>query len=83
MQGVFSAAPVTVDAQLLVNLGLVHRDGEWIPYWEGWVDWMRARRAGGASAGMCGTSGPACRATGTGGSRPLTRVHLSLQPPVP
>jgi DNA modification methylase len=43
MQGVFDAAPVTADAQLLVNLGLVHRDGEWIPYWEGWVDWMRAQ----------------------------------------
>jgi len=38
MQGVFATAPVSVDAQLLVNLGLVHRDGEWIPYWEGWVD---------------------------------------------
>jgi DNA modification methylase len=43
MQGVFAAVPVTAAAQLLVNLGLVHRDGEWIPYWEGWVDWMRAQ----------------------------------------
>lgn len=43
MQGVFAAAPVTADAQLLVRLGLVHRDGEWIPYWESWVDWMRAQ----------------------------------------
>jgi DNA modification methylase len=43
MQGVFAAAPVTADAQLLVNLGLVHRDGEWIPYWESWLDWMRAQ----------------------------------------
>ena len=42
MQGVFAAAPVTADAQLLVNLGLVHRDSEWQPYWEGWVEWMRA-----------------------------------------
>ena len=42
MQGVFAAAPVTTDAQLLVNLGLVHRDSEWQPYWEGWVEWMRA-----------------------------------------
>ena len=41
MQGVFTAAPVTTDAQLLVNLGLVHRDSEWQPYWEGWVEWMR------------------------------------------
>ena len=43
MQGVFAAAPVASDAQLLVNLGLVHRDSEWIPYWEHWVDWMRAQ----------------------------------------
>ena len=43
MQGVFTAAPVTADAQLLVNLGLVHRDGEWIPYWEDWTLWMRAQ----------------------------------------
>jgi len=41
MQGVFAAAPVKTDAQLLVNLGLVHRDSEWQPYWEGWVEWMR------------------------------------------
>ena len=43
MQGVFAAAPVTAEAQVLVNLGLVHRDSEWLPYWEGWVDWMRAQ----------------------------------------
>jgi DNA modification methylase len=36
IQGVFAVAPVAEAAQLLVNLGLVHRDGEWIPYWEGW-----------------------------------------------
>ncbi len=33
MRGVFALAPVTDAAQLLVNLGLVHRDGEWIPYY--------------------------------------------------
>uniref|UniRef100_UPI0025C3E9EE DNA-methyltransferase n=1 Tax=Bosea sp. (in: a-proteobacteria) TaxID=1871050 RepID=UPI0025C3E9EE len=31
------------DGQVLVNLGLIHRDSEWIPYWSGWLDWMRAR----------------------------------------
>ena len=41
IQGVFASAPVTAEAQLLVNLGLVHRDSEWQPYWEGWVEWMR------------------------------------------
>ena len=28
---------------MLVNLGLVHRDSEWIPYWEGWIGWMRTQ----------------------------------------
>jgi hypothetical protein len=25
-----------------VNIGLIHRDGEWVPYWEGWIEWMRS-----------------------------------------
>lgn len=41
MQGVFSVAPVKHGAQVLVNLGLVHKDGEWWPYWDGWIQWMR------------------------------------------
>lgn len=41
MQGVFASAPVGSDAQILVNLGLVHRDNEWMPYWSGWIEWMR------------------------------------------
>ena len=41
MQGVFAAAHVKDDAQLLVNLGLVHKDNEWQPYWERWIEWMR------------------------------------------
>ena len=52
MQGVFTAAPVTDEAQLLVNLGLVHRDSEWQPYWEGWVEWMR--KSGWRRFGFCG-----------------------------
>ena len=45
MQGVFAAAmPIMrADGQMLVNLGLVHRDGEWHPYWDGWIEWMRAQ----------------------------------------
>ena len=45
MQGVFAALEQAVarDAQLLVNLGLIHRDGEWLPYWSGWLAWMRAQ----------------------------------------
>lgn len=41
MQGVFGNVPMTDDGQVLVNLGLVHRDGEWQPYWDGWIAWMR------------------------------------------
>ncbi len=41
MQGVFGILPVKDDAQVLVNLGMVHRDGEWLPYWDGWIAWMR------------------------------------------
>jgi DNA modification methylase len=43
MQGVFANLPMADDGQVLVNLGLVHRDGEWIPYWEGWIEWMRSQ----------------------------------------
>jgi len=43
MRGVFEAAILSEDAQLLVNLGLVHRESEWLPYWETWIDWMRAQ----------------------------------------
>lgn len=45
MQGVFQhlLAILADDGQALVNLGLIHRDGEWQPYWRGWVEWMRAQ----------------------------------------
>ncbi|MGG5819622.1 site-specific DNA-methyltransferase [Falsiroseomonas sp. HW251] len=45
MQGVFQHLDhaARADAQLLVNLGLIHRDSEWQPYWSGWLDWMRAQ----------------------------------------
>jgi len=29
------------DGQVIVNLGLTHRDNEWRPYWQSWLDWMR------------------------------------------
>jgi DNA modification methylase len=41
MQGVFANLPMAEAGQVLVNLGLIHREGEWIPYWEGWIEWMR------------------------------------------
>ncbi len=41
MRGVFANLPMTDDGQVLVNLGLVHKDGEWVPYWDDWIGWMR------------------------------------------
>jgi DNA modification methylase len=41
MRGVFANLPMTESGQVLVNLGLIHREGEWIPYWDGWIGWMR------------------------------------------
>lgn len=42
MRGVFGAVNGTPDCQILVNLGLVHRNNEVLPYWEGWREWMRS-----------------------------------------
>lgn len=43
MRGVFQHAgdALAHDGQILVNLGLTHRDNEWHPYWQGWIEWMR------------------------------------------
>ena len=41
MQDVFSIIPVTDSAQVLVNLGLIHREGEWVAYWEPWIEIMQ------------------------------------------
>ncbi len=42
MRGVFGNLPMADDGQVLVNLGLVHDDGECIQYWANWLDWMRS-----------------------------------------
>lgn len=43
MVRVFGNAIMKSDGQILVNLGLIHRENEWIPYWEKWIDWMRSQ----------------------------------------
>ena len=43
MRGVFTNLPMAPEGQVLVNLGLIHRDGEWLPYWNGWLEWMRSQ----------------------------------------
>ena len=42
MRGVFTTLPMRDDGQVLVNLGLIHRDNEVVPYWDGWLAWMRS-----------------------------------------
>jgi hypothetical protein len=67
MRGVFAHLPMAADGQVLVNLGLIHRDNEVIPYWDAWLGWMRSR-AGGASRGTSGIRGRGCPATGRAAS---------------
>ena len=43
MRGVFATLPMAKDGQVLVNLGLIHRESEVIPYWDGWLAWMQAQ----------------------------------------
>jgi DNA modification methylase len=43
MRGVFADLPMSADGQALVNLGLIHRDNEVIPYWDSWLAWMRTQ----------------------------------------
>jgi len=42
MQGVFAVALtlMATAGQMLVNLGLVHRDGTVVRYWDDWLTWM-------------------------------------------
>ncbi len=40
MCGVFANLPMTDAGQVLVNLGIFYRDGDWIDYWTPWLDWM-------------------------------------------
>lgn len=43
MRGVFANLPMAANGQVLVNLGLIHREQEVMPYWDGWLDWMRTQ----------------------------------------
>ena len=41
MRSVFANLPMAATGQVLVNLGLIHREQEVVPYWDGWQSWMR------------------------------------------
>lgn len=45
MRGVFAHldAVMNPEGQVLVNLGLIHRDNEVIPYWDTWLSWMQGQ----------------------------------------
>lgn len=45
MNGVFANLGIVMApaGQVLVNLGLIHRENEWQPYWSRWLEWMRTQ----------------------------------------
>jgi DNA modification methylase len=43
MQGVFAHLPAHETTQVVVNLGLIHRENEVVAYWDPWIGWMRAQ----------------------------------------
>jgi DNA modification methylase len=43
MRAVSSQLPMREDGQVLINLGLVHRENEYVPYWQRWLNWMRVQ----------------------------------------
>lgn len=45
MRGVFGALADAMadDGQVLVNLGMIYKAGEWAPYWDAWLEWMRGQ----------------------------------------
>lgn len=43
MQGCFGGIQHSDECQILVNLGQFHVNGEVVPYWEAWREWMRAQ----------------------------------------
>jgi DNA modification methylase len=42
MNSVFAQAPMHQSAQILVNLGLIHKNNQWHSYWDAWVERMKA-----------------------------------------
>lgn len=40
MMGIIDAIPAEDITQILINLGMVHRDHEWQPYWDEWLKWI-------------------------------------------
>jgi DNA modification methylase len=42
MDGVFSNIFGKENIQIIVNLGLIHKDNEWQPYYDSWIEWMRS-----------------------------------------
>lgn len=44
MLGALDGHAFAGDVQMLVNLGVVHRKGEWVPYWWKWLHAMRGKK---------------------------------------
>jgi hypothetical protein len=79
MRGVFGNVPMADAGQVLVNLGLIHRDNEVIPYWDGWLSWMRQQGWRRFRVVRLGSgAGDARRLAGP--PRAQLRIRFSLQP---
>ena len=46
MCGMTKCIPYNGHTQILINLGVIHSDGQWQPYWEEWLDWVRTPDGG-------------------------------------
>lgn len=46
MKGMTEVIPSNENTQVLINLGLIHRNYEWQPYWQEWLDWIRTPEGG-------------------------------------
>jgi DNA modification methylase len=44
MRGVFGNLPMSDKGQVLVNLGLIHQDGQVWTYYDGWIAWMKEQK---------------------------------------
>lgn len=43
MRAISLQLPMHKNGQVLINLGLVHRDNEYVLYWQRWLNWMRVQ----------------------------------------
>jgi DNA modification methylase len=43
MQGCIDALAAKEQTQVLVNLGMIYHKGQWVSYWDAWLQWMESK----------------------------------------